>query len=586
MVLPGVRKKSDISYKEVRVEIMKLSLFVGILKQHKLRVAVFLALVLILPALEVFSISLLYLLLSPEQAASALAQLSTRTGWPLLVPDAQLPFLLLAVGLVSILGLAAGRYLRVRQLAAIKYGVYVDYIRTLFTRFLAIPGWAALKVDRDEVASVAFNEIGSVSASFFSILNIVSNAISILILALASIWYAPFLVLLALVLGTVSVVINRRYFSILKDIGSTKVKVEKDVVREVHELLNGYERIKFDGLESATIHKMGKTIHRSRGWRVSKALTREKIAVLSVSFTTFFLMLIIFVGIVWFNVEASVFLVLLVVFSRLRSYVDAIQTEWMNLRELLPSIDKVTAMLGQLEGYALECPPPVSAPPTRIELSGGAFAYDEAPVIEGASVTIQAGDRILVQGPSGQGKSTLLKMLVGFYPPAKGKLEMASEDGRAALDFDRLRPYLFYSSNELHVFNGSIREAVDYKGSVSDDAICTALHQSCLWEFVQSLPEGLNAPVGANGENLSLGQRQRLLLARLFLRQPRLVILDEATSNIDVETERVIFRNIQEHLDPQSILVVVAHRETDAIAFDKVISVYDGRVEVSQLRNP
>jgi len=258
----------------------------------------------------------------------------------------------------------------------------------------------------------------------------------------------------------------------------------------------------------------------------------------------------------------------------------------MTLKEFRPSIDKVTAMLGQLEGYALECPPPMSTPPTRIELSGGAFAYDEAPVIEGASVRIQAGDRILVQGPSGQGKSTLLKMLIGFYPPAEGKLEMASEDGRAALDFDRLRPYLFYSSNELHVFNGSIREAVDYDGSVSDDAICTALHQSCLWEFVQSLPEGLNAPVGDNGENLSLGQRQRLLLARLFLRQPRLVILDETTSNIDVETERVIFRNIQEHLDPQSILVVVAHRETDAIAFDKVISVYDGRVEVSQLRNP
>ena len=201
------------------------------------------------------------------------------------------------------------------------------------------------------------------------------------------------------------------------------------------------------------------------------------------------------------------------------------------------------------------------------------------PAVSNISITIQSGESVSFVGPSGAGKSTLIDTLLGVLPPSQGKIELSGiEPLRAAMQWPGA---IAYVPQEILIKDGTIRENVGMGFSISsatDELVYEALKIASLDEFVAQLPLGIDARVGENGARLSGGQRQRLGIARAMFTKPKLLVLDEATSSLDEETEQAVSRALQS-LHGKVTILMIAHRLSTIRNSDRVIYILDGKIE-------
>ncbi|RJX34042.1 MAG: ABC transporter ATP-binding protein [Desulfarculus sp.] len=562
---------------------MKLSLFLELLRARKRVAAEYLGLMLILPPLEAYCMVLIYLIVSPGNAAPMVAKLSQALGLPAIAGEQELRLLFFAVAVACVGLFALGRWWRIKRTTDIRFGIYEETLRMVMEGLLQVPPHLAAQEDLDNFSNVAVNLVKNVSVVFFSLLSFAFNLMAVLVLTLSTFYYTPpAIILLAMALGVFSIVINRRKFSGLQEIGEQETEVQKDLMGVARQVLQGLSRIKFDMLEPTILERVHQVASKSRQWRASKMHTREAIAILGDTFSLVSIIALVTVGLVFYDLEAGIFIALLMIFNRLRTYVYGMQFDLMSIRESRYGVEKVGEVLARMAAMRSEQIDCDLGEIKGLRLRGVDFSFPGKPVLKQASLELTEGDRVLVQGPSGQGKSTLLLILAGYLPPQGGSVQVASGQAAADAEFANLRRLTFYTSNDLFLFPGSVRQSLDPAGQFSEDQLRQALSQVLLLEEVEKMPGGLEAQVGDDGEMLSLGQRQRLLLARLFLRHPSLVLLDEATSNVDPDSERKIFQNVLRHLDSRAILVVASHRHTDSIAFNKAFQVHQGAIRPMQ----
>jgi ATP-binding cassette subfamily C protein CydD len=214
-----------------------------------------------------------------------------------------------------------------------------------------------------------------------------------------------------------------------------------------------------------------------------------------------------------------------------------------------------------------------------IVFDGVTVAYERATALRDASLTVRPGERIAVIGPSGAGKSTLLGLLLGFATPTAGRVLVGGAD-LAALDLDAWRARIAWVPQRAHLFAdtlaGNIRLGSPTAG---DDAVRQAVRDAALDDVVAALPEGLATPLGERGHGLSSGQRQRLALARAFLRDAPLLLLDEPTARLDGASEAAVLTASTRLMAGRTALVV-AHRPALLTAADRVVRVAEGRLTV------
>ena len=197
------------------------------------------------------------------------------------------------------------------------------------------------------------------------------------------------------------------------------------------------------------------------------------------------------------------------------------------------------------------------------------------------NLDVQPGETIAFVGPSGAGKSTLLNLVIGFIRPTSGQILLDGRDMNE-LDLRTYRRYISVVPQETVLLAGTVRENVLYGQAsnaepVSDGVLIEALKAANAWEFVQTLPLGLDTMLGENGARLSGGQRQRLAIARALVRQPKVLILDEATSALDTESERLI-QDALDRLMQNRTTFVVAHRLSTIRNADRIVVLENGRV--------
>lgn len=214
----------------------------------------------------------------------------------------------------------------------------------------------------------------------------------------------------------------------------------------------------------------------------------------------------------------------------------------------------------------------------RFELEGVGFRYATSPGgVTDINLAIRAGETVALVGPTGSGKSTLIKLLGLFIRPQKGVIRL---DGVPLADWsgERLRRSMAWVPQEVTLFSGSIADNIAYgKPSASREEVEAAARLAEADGFIRALPDGYESQIGEYGQKLSGGQRQRIALARALLIDPAILILDEATSAVDNETEAAIQRSLA-RMKGQRTVILVAHRLSTVVHADAIHVMDDGRI--------
>jgi ATP-binding cassette subfamily B protein len=201
------------------------------------------------------------------------------------------------------------------------------------------------------------------------------------------------------------------------------------------------------------------------------------------------------------------------------------------------------------------------------------FSYDQhQKVLSGINLKVKSGQTVAFVGPSGAGKTTICSLIPRFYDVTEGKIMI---DGRDIRDITKqsLRSQIGIVQQEVFLFTGTIRENIAYgKKDASDEEIQNAARKAHLQEFISELPDGYETEIGERGLKLSGGQKQRLAIARMFLKNPPILILDEATSALDTETEKIIQQALTELAENRTTLII-AHRFATIRDADRVLVV-------------
>lgn len=211
-----------------------------------------------------------------------------------------------------------------------------------------------------------------------------------------------------------------------------------------------------------------------------------------------------------------------------------------------------------------------------IKVENAHFSYGRDKVLNGAELYINKGDFVMIEGTSGVGKSTLMKLMLGVYQLDEGGITVKTTDGEVALDC-KTRPLFSYVPQGNMLFSGTLKDNVTFiMDGATDEQIERVLKISCADEFVSTLPEGLETKVGESGIGLSEGQIQRIAIARALLCSSPVILLDEATSALDEDTERRLLENLTKIEDVT--LIIVSHKKAAANICNRRIKVKGGKI--------
>lgn len=241
-------------------------------------------------------------------------------------------------------------------------------------------------------------------------------------------------------------------------------------------------------------------------------------------------------------------------------------------KQMLGATRKISEIIGEAAEDQAKGQQVLEQGSSLLKLDQVSFAYQEQPVLEKVDLAARSGEKIALVGATGAGKSTLVKVITRLYPIDAGRISL---NGQASTDFSlhQWRSLFSVVLQENTIFSGSIRDnlTLGLKRKVTDQELWDALAMVRLEEYVRSLPKGLDSQLGESGEWLSGGQRQRLQIARACLSEFKFLILDEATSNLDADTEKIIMTALDQLRRTKNCgQITIAHRLATIVNSDRI----------------
>jgi subfamily B ATP-binding cassette protein MsbA len=271
------------------------------------------------------------------------------------------------------------------------------------------------------------------------------------------------------------------------------------------------------------------------------------------------------------------FIAYIAVFSQLLIPAKSVSTAYYHLNKGLASIDRINQVLNS-ENKLKDDPKaePLPSFNDRIELRNVSFAYENVPVIRQVSLTIRKGEKVAFVGHSGSGKSTLVDLMARFYDVSEGAVLIDGKDVRKVRSHD-LHELMGIVPQDPILFNDTIISNICFGSETDPPTAEKAARVAHAWEFISQMEDGLEAHLGDRGSTLSGGQRQRICLARAVFRNPPILILDEATSSLDSESENHVQAALQDLMKNRTT-IIIAHRLSTIQNADRIYVVKDGMI--------
>ena len=387
--------------------------------------------------------------------------------------------------------------------------------------------------------------------------------------------------LFVLAAAPLSVVINTVAGERIRTLGSRQREYYGTYVSWVFECLSGIRDIRMLGAVRKTDRVFGES-HR----KMFDVNIRSGIASLSASnlikLTNLLTQLAIFTFAGYLALSGSItmgsLLIVVTFFGLLTSQISATSNSFLDGQRRVSYVQRIRDFLHSPTENTWTGSKELRITDGKISFRQVRFSYDGTkPVLSGLSLEIPAGERFALVGKSGCGKTTLAYMLIGFYRPCEGEIWI---DGQRLCDcsLKSIRRNIGLIAQDVLIFDGTIKENILLGNrKASDEDILAVCRQAGLGELIESLPEGMDTLVGSRGIGLSGGQRQRIAIARIYLRDPKIIIFDEATSALDGETEEAIHEAWKSVLAGRTS-IVIAHRQSSVMLCGRAAILENGRI--------
>lgn len=247
-------------------------------------------------------------------------------------------------------------------------------------------------------------------------------------------------------------------------------------------------------------------------------------------------------------------------------------------QEAMAASERLKSLLDEVESVGGGGHIKLEPGPVSIEFRNLSLIYPgrERPVLDGLNLSLAPGERVAIRGPSGAGKSSLMNLLLGFYPANGGEMLINGEPF-SRLERDGWLQSIAWVSQQTTLFAGTLREnLVLARPDASEEMLLKACEDAHVIEFIEHLPKGLDSPVGESGHGLSGGQIQRIALARAFLKDAPILLLDEPTANLDAGSESMVLEAL-DRLSRGRTVLILTHRQAAQLSADRVLSLESGK---------
>ena len=293
-----------------------------------------------------------------------------------------------------------------------------------------------------------------------------------------------------------------------------------------------------------------------------------------------FNIIMLFTGLILFSldkIDFSAFLIGVILLMSSYGPVIALSNLSSNLLQTLASGERVLSLLAE-EPELKDVESAIDLKEvSRIDVENVSFAYGEEQILSDVSLSVKKGEILGIHGRSGSGKSTLLKLLMRFYDPKSGSIKINGET-LPNINTRSLRDNMAYITQQTYIFNETIEENIRLaRRDATLDEIMEAAKKASIHDFILSLPEGYQTKMTELGGNLSDGEKQRIGIARAFLHNAPIILLDEPTSNLDSLNEAMILKSLL-NVKAEKLIILVSHRQSTMAICDQVIGIENGRM--------
>ena len=482
--------------------------------------------------------------------------------------------LAVARGALRYLEQMSGHYIAFKLLALLRDKVFSSLRRLAFVKLQdKQAGQLVSLVTNDiELLEVFYaHTIAPIMIAFFT------SAILLLLFGHLSGWFVLVALAAYLTVGVILPIITtklaredgRRYRELVGEMNDFFL----DSVRGMKEIqLFGYAKQRLDEIQQRS-QKIDTAFERIKD-QEAKVRVYTEVAVSA------FNIIMLFMGLILFSldkIDFSAFLIGVILLMSSYGPVIALSNLSSNLLQTLASGERVLSLLAE-EPELKDVESAVDLKDvSRIDVENVSFAYGEEQILSDVSLSVKKGEILGIHGRSGSGKSTLLKLLMRFYDPKSGSIKINGET-LPNINTRSLRDNMAYITQQTYIFNETIEENIRLaRRDATLEEIMEAAKKASIHDFILSLPQGYQTKMTELGGNLSDGEKQRIGIARAFLHNAPIILLDEPTSNLDSLNEAMILKSLLD-VKAEKLIILVSHRQSTMAICDQVIGIENGRM--------